>query len=106
MIYSVWNHAERRYDYYQTGEKSAKVNAPTPKHLSGAHELGMTPEEAAWPLPMGAKLVGSGKIPKGMIAERGGQSLGFFELRNPVHALLLGGLGLALFMEWKKRKRR
>ena len=102
MIYSVWDHGNRRYDYYQTAERSSRVNAPTPKHFSNVHELGMAPEEAAWPLPSGAKFVGSGKTPKGMIAERGGASLGFFELRNPLHLLLLGALGIALYKHARK----
>jgi len=97
MIYSVWNHALRRYDYFRTSERSAAVNSPSPKHLLGdSDELGLAPEEAAWPLPSDAVPVGSGKEPKGVIASRE-------SLKKPLdRPFVLFGLGLALAWLWRK----
>lgn len=97
MIYSVWNHAVRRYDYYRTPETSAAVNAPTPKHLLGVgDDLGLAPEEAAWPLPANAVPAGSGKDPKGQVASRDSVGGRFFE-----RPILLFGIGLALAWLWR-----
>jgi hypothetical protein len=94
MIYSAWDHAERRYDYYRTPEKSARTQAPKPSHLR-SQSLGMTPEQAAWPLPASARLVGHGKYPKGMIAssQSAGMGLGsFLSLDLTFSNLMLLGL--------------
>ena len=102
MTFSVWDHASRRYDYYRTPEKSADTHAPKPAHLRSA-KLGLTPEQAAWPLPSGAKLVGRGKYPKGRIANRESAGLGLgqvfgLDLTSPTTLLLTGALG---YMVWK-----
>jgi hypothetical protein len=101
MTYSVWDHAARRYDYYQTPNNDTAAHAPKPKHLRGGNKLGLTPDQAAWPLPAGAMRTGSGKYPKGMIASRGGgkglgQILGLDF--TPTNILILGALG---YMVWK-----
>jgi hypothetical protein len=107
VIYSVWDHARREYDYYQTPEKNGATQAPAPKHLKkmmsqSSKELGMTPEEAAWPLPSSAVRIGAGKYPKGMIAHRRGlgsmPGLGFVPDLSMTNVVLLGALG---FMTWK-----
>jgi len=104
-IYSIWNHHKRLYDYYETSESDAAVSAPKPKHLKPA-ALGMTPEEAAWPLPDKAKHVGNGKYPHGYVAAPKGDSagLGFIDLDlTPGSMLVLGVLG---FLAWTALKRR
>jgi len=96
VIYSVWNHADRRYAYYRTAERSATVNTPSPKHLlGGTHEIGLSPEEAAWPLPADAELVGYGREPKGLIASS--ESVGYAGRRGP---LLFFVAGLVLAKIW------
>ena len=96
MIYSVWDHATRRYSYFQTLEQSAAVNAPAPKHLAGmGDDLGLSPEEAAWPLPSDAVKVGEGIAAKGMIASSA--SVG----HKAGKPLIYFGLGLALAYLWR-----
>jgi hypothetical protein len=102
MTYSVWDHANRVYNYYQTPENSAATSAPKPAHLRSSI-LGMSPEEAAWPLPSGAAFVGTGKYPRGHIASPGSAGrtgLGFFGIfdSGPGNLLLLGALG---FVAWQ-----
>ena len=104
MIYSVWDHSERRYDYYRTPEKSAEEHAPKPKHVKD-HAMGATPTEAAWPLPGNARLVGHGKYPKGQIAtrSRGGLGLGALDIDSGfIKIALLSTAGLLLWREMNK----
>lgn len=103
MIYSVWEHGNRRYAYYQTPDRSDAVNSPSPKHLSGTSELGLVPDEAAWPLPSNAKLIGYGKTAKGQIASvKGGFGLGSFDIASK-WPWLLAGAGAAWFFYRRKR---
>ncbi len=69
MQYSVWNTATRRFDYYQTSEVGP-THAPPASHVSSSNALGATPDEAAWPLPPGARMIGSGSVAKGRVAKR------------------------------------
>lgn len=103
MTYSVWDHADRIYKYYQTPEKSTATNAPKPKHLRST-ALGMSPEQAAWPLPSNAHMVGKGKYPKGFIASKksgGGLGLGIIP-DSPTKLLLYGVIGYFAYDYWKK----
>lgn len=99
MIYSVWDHGDRLYKYYETKEKSAATSAPSPKHIRSSR-LGASPEDAAWPLPAGARLVGRGKYPKGYIASTssGGNALGILPALTPNNVILYGVVG---FLAWK-----
>lgn len=102
MIYSVWDHARRVYDYYDApnAQLDAATQPPAPSHLRGS-QLGAVPEAAAWPLPSSAQPIGSGKYPKGMIASRssGGLGLGFVSLDLTIsNVAILGGLG---YLVWK-----
>lgn len=102
MIYSVWNRAACRYDYYQTSE-AATTHAPAPTHVR-ARGLGATPDEAGWPLPAGAALVGHGDLPRGRIARRGGAlALGNTDASGPMIAL--AALGAGLYVLWEELKR-
>ena len=71
MIYSVWNQGAKAYDYYQSSAQQNGANTPSPSHLKKT-SLGMTPEQAAWPLPSDARKLGRGAFPKGRIARKGG----------------------------------
>lgn len=92
MIYSVWNQATRRYDYYKAPSSTA-THAGKPAHLSGLaaavtdQRMGSTPEDAAWPLPPGAQKVGAGDRAIGQVATLGGW--GFMALPGWVVAMLI-----------------
>ena len=106
MIYSVWNQAARRYDYYETSEPAATVNAPAPKHLRPA-KLGLTPIQASWPLPASARAVGSGADARGRIAHRrGGELAGvtdslFGVVSSPMGFVVAAGLAYAAWRVYK-----
>jgi len=69
VIYSVLNPRNREYDYFETGEVEP-WHAPAPPLPSSASALGATPEQIAWPLPRGARPIGSGPEARGRIATR------------------------------------
>jgi hypothetical protein len=71
MLYSVYSYPKQAYDYYQAHDAGRKTHAGTPPRARGSTAVGSTPEQSAWPLPLGAKLVGSGPTPKGRIASMG-----------------------------------
>lgn len=102
-MFSVWDHANRVYKYYESPEASAATSAPKPAHLRSA-TLGMSPEEAAWPLPSNAKFVGRGKYPRGQIAstQSSGNGLGMIDF-TPGNMFLFGVVG---FMTWRFLQRR
>jgi hypothetical protein len=99
MTYSVWNQGAGLFDYYETAKAQREVNVEPPGHLRGGRQLGATPEEAAWPLPAGAKRIGQGSLARGRIAGAGGGALGAFALDPGL--LKLGMLGLSAFLVWK-----
>lgn len=99
MIYSVMNTGARKYDYYETPE-AEPWHAPAPPPAR-ASSLGAVPEDAAWPLPAGARKIGSGFEAKGRIAvlsRGGGIALGAVEpayvAAGVVAFMALGGLAL------------
>jgi hypothetical protein len=99
VIYSVYNYGSKAYDYFEAPAK-ALPHAPKPPQAAGAStSLGATPEQAAWPLPMGAKLVGHGKNPVGRIAfDRGvaGSLDGFMD--NSTNVV---GFAAAAYLVWR-----
>lgn len=104
-MYSVWDHANRSYRYYRTPGGDPSTSAPKPEHLKET-ALGLSPEQAAWPLPANAKQVGIGKYPKGYIASKngGGQGLGIDLVpKSPEQIILYGALAFAAYSIWKKR---
>jgi hypothetical protein len=76
MLYSVMNTKSRQYDYYETGEAESSWHAPPAPRARAATALGAVPEDAAWPLPSGARRVGSGEMARGRIATRRGTPIG------------------------------
>lgn len=103
MIYSVWDQARRRYDYYDApdAQRDNDTSAPRPAHLR-AQALGTSPERAAWPLPSNAQPIGNGKYARGMVASRQGSlsGLGFIPTLSltPSNLILWGALA---FVGWK-----
>jgi hypothetical protein len=100
MIYSVWREELGTYDYYETPATLRDVETPAPRHLRGG-KLGVSADNARWPLPAGAVKIGSGGIPKGAIARLPGQgtvgALSGFEV--PGGRLgMLALLGAAFFL--------
>lgn len=95
MIYSVWNTATRAYDYFEAPTSSSATHAGAPPKSLVASSLGATPEQAAWSLPVSAKKVGSGELPRGRIASRGGELAGI-----PTTWILIG-IGAILW--WRSR---
>lgn len=97
-MYSVLNQKTRAYDYYESGE-TEPWHAPAPPRSRGASALGAIPEDAAWPLPSGAKKVGEGMTARGRIAvaRAGGMGLGDVEpaiMAAGAIALMVGGLAI------------
>jgi hypothetical protein len=103
MMFSVWDHGERLYKYYSSPEKDAATSAPKPKHL-GSAALGLSPEQAAWPLPSSAKLVGRGKQPRGYIASTGGKPLGLIPGGiSPTKLIIAGVLGYFAYKSYVEK---
>lgn len=102
ITYSVWNPTRGGFDYYEgAGHLRDGVIAPQPKHLSRSR-LGLTPEEAARPLPAGATKIGEGPLPKGLIANRkSGVALGAFGLGGD--PMDLAFLGFGVYLLWSVR---
>ncbi|MHC4175883.1 MAG: hypothetical protein ACYSWU_00140 [Planctomycetota bacterium] len=96
--YSVWN--GKGYDYYRaSGELRDGVFAKKPK-IRGGGKLGVAPDDAAQPLPMGAVLIGKGLYPRGSIATRkSGNPLAGITLDISNKELLM--LGIAGYLLWK-----
>ena len=69
MIYSVWDPQRHVYKYYQ-GPTLPYGDVPAPRHLQPT-ALGVSAEDAAWPLPGNARPIGEGQEPRGMIAMAG-----------------------------------
>jgi hypothetical protein len=90
MTYSVWDPISGTYQYYQTPQDGKlEHDVPKARHLSTSSKVGITPEQAAWPLPANAKRIGTGKTAKGMIAQKpGGLAMG---------DTLIGGIGVGTF---------
>lgn len=103
MIYSVWNQAAGVYDYFQTPDLQPGANAPRPAHLK-SRTLGVTPLQAAWPLPAGAKKIGSGEFARGRVAASSTGALGSFGIESLFDAKIIG-LGLAAWLLWRAHRR-
>jgi hypothetical protein len=99
MIYSVWNQGARRFDYYEAPGVEARANIGKPMHLRH-RTLGSTPAQAAWPLPAGARQIGSGEHAQGRVASLGGSELGAFEGTGGLGTLALAGLGVYLLWRY------
>ncbi len=71
MEYSVFVPERGEYEYYSTTEeRPINADLPVPDLPSTVNNIGVPAIEAARPLPFGAKPVGRGWLPRGMIARR------------------------------------
>lgn len=102
MIYSVYNHGTRRYDYFEDGRTDG-THAGAPPLVASGKKIGVVPEAASWRLPMMAKRVGDGEMPRGRIATRGGVPMGVVNLSDPGTVLLAIGVGYLAYRAWRKR---
>lgn len=98
QLYSIYNYGTRQYAYYE-------VPGPTPTHAPppparGTAEIGATPEQAAWRLPMGARKVGEGEMPRGRIASLGDEPAVIGG--NYVRAFKLGAAAIVAYLAWKE----
>jgi len=96
MLYSVWNSGARGYDYYEAPGNLTDGVAPR-RNLRAGHQLGITPEEAAPRLPVGARKVGRGEFPRGTIATAGASLSGLDFMDVPI-GWLIGGTVAALWL--------
>ena len=104
MIYSVWNQGRGVYDYYQTPEVQEVANAPRPDHLRQT-QLGLTPGQAAWPLPAGAQKIGSGEFARGRVAGTGGVTvLSGFGVES-LFDIRVAAVAVVAWLLWKNRKK-
>lgn len=101
MLYSVWNQGAGLFDYFEAPGVEAKVNVPKPSHLR-SRTLGSTPKQAAWPLPAGARKVGSGEYARGRVASTGGSDLGSLAMDH--NLLMIAMLGLSAVLLWRYYK--
>jgi hypothetical protein len=93
MIYSVYNHDRKVFDYYEgMGPGGTHAGAP-PSPLFGGG-IGVAPEVAAWKVPPGARKVGSGELPRGRVASFGtvGGLGDILDSTSPVLLLVAGYL--------------
>lgn len=68
--FSVYDYTRKLYDYYE-GVGPGGTHAGAPPAPVFRSEIGASPEGGAWRLPMGARKVGSGVLPRGRIASTG-----------------------------------
>lgn len=98
MIYSVYDHDRKVYDYYE-GPGPSGTHATAPPSPLAQSQLGATVEQGAWKVPPGAKKIGSGDMPIGRVAAMGG-----------LGDLVIGGqtvsrlaiIGVIAYFAWKK----
>lgn len=100
ITHSTWNRRTLRWDYWHAPMKLREgVMAPSPKLPKT--RMGITPEQAARALPMGARHVGSGDLARGMVAE----PLGLGGLAVDTGRLLAAGLFAYLgYYLWSSRR--
>lgn len=95
VIYSVWQPSSRSYVYYA-------VNQPInedPKPVRSGSKLGAAPSEISWRLPPGAKQVGAGALPKGVVVHPPDSLLGFEDTGISLPVLAAAGLALWLVLK-------
>jgi len=92
-LFSVYDYDKRTFDYYETPGAHQAIGSVEfgtfrgAKNLKGNNGVGAVPESIAVPLPSGAKKVGQGDIPKGVIATKNKPLLGSFG-KWPVYLLI------------------
>jgi hypothetical protein len=105
VAYSSWNPKTLRWDYWAVGDTPplrAGVIAPAPSLPQ--RPLGVSPERASRRLPAGARRVGEGPLPRGLVASR--QGMGSLDLlgSSTFKAVLLLAAGYVL-CRWLEKRR-
>lgn len=105
VIYSVYNYGTHGYDYFETVSDNV-THAPVPPKAKDPSSLGATADQAAWPLPSGARKVGSGPVARGRIASSA-RSVGLGGVGDLMdfNALDVVVAGVALWLMLKPKKR-
>jgi hypothetical protein len=98
VIYSVYNHNSKSYDYFE-GSGPAGTHADAPPAPPLQHKTGASPAAAAWRLPWGAKKIGSGELPRGRIASSGISLGGLGDITSDLPAVGLA-VGIA-YLAWR-----
>lgn len=105
--YSVWNGQRGEFDHYVAPGSLREGVFADPVSLPGGNRLGLAPEQASRRLPTGARMVGRGPLPVGMIASRNGASaMGFFGLDGGTvsNVAIWGGLGYLAYRLFGKKR--
>lgn len=102
MIYSVYDHRTRRYDYYEDGRNGGTHSGTPPAVASG--KIGVVPEAAAWRLPAAASKTGSGDMPRGRVASRGMPALSGIDTIWQANAVVMIGLGYLAYLVLKRSR--
>lgn len=105
MIYSVWHQPQGVFRYFDDGVPQAHLNVEKPTHLR-ERALGSTIDQAAWPLPAGAREIGSGAVPVGRVASMSGQALGDdVDTASTTKAVMLAIAGIVAWKVLSRKKR-
>ena len=97
--HSVWNARTLAWDYYRAPMSGLRDGVMAPKPGGPRHNLGITPEEAARPLPAGAVHLGSGLFARGMVAERR-PFLSMGGLAHLDHPFVVGAVAVVALCAW------
>lgn len=94
--YSTYDYTTKLYTYWEgAGPGGTHAGAPPIR----AHKpLGASPDQASWLLPVGARKVGTGALPRGRIATIGGGALGDIGESSTGKIALLAG---AAYLAWR-----
>lgn len=101
MIYSVYDHRSKHYDYFEDG-RSEGTHAGTPAAVASG-KIGVVPEAAAWRLPMGARKIGSGPFARGHVASRGAPALAGIDTIWSTNAVVMIGIGYLAYLALRRR---
>ncbi len=98
-VFSVYDYDRKQFDYYQTSDGqthqalgSVKFGVMRqPRSVAGKKSFGNVSEAIAYKLPSGAKKIGSGDAPRGVIASSlGGTTIDVFGRSVSLTQLLIG----------------
>lgn len=91
--YSVYDYTRHAYDYYDAPGPGG-THAGSPPVVRSMGEAGTSPDRASWKLPLGARKVGTGEMPKGRIASLNGAD----EITDSTHLI---AYALVAFVAWR-----
>ena len=104
MIYSVWDYDKKKYDYYDGASLPPPAVGSFRKPSASPGKIGFSPEDLAAEVPSGARYLGEGDDPQGVIGKKS-FSLSSFGKNNLY--MVMGGIAAGLTLGWwywKKRR--